>query len=168
MRRLSSRGLGFPVRAAVAVGALVFGLAWGPDYAAADGGHHGHHGNGHGDRDSIPNNHPSPNPGGFGATFSTQGVVNLTGEYFQAQGTNGRSCGSCHIASDAWAITPHSLQRLFRKTDGLHPVFNPLDANNPDTGDFTTEDGRRAAYSMLLKHGLFRRGGASGPSGTGT
>jgi cytochrome c peroxidase len=160
MRRLGSRGLGFPVRTAVAVGALVLGLAWGPDHAAADGGDHGHHGKGQEDRDRIPNNHPSPNPGGFGATFSTEGFVDLTGEYFQAQGTNGRSCRTCHVPEEAWAITPHSLQRLFRKTDGLHPVFNPLDANNPTTGDFTTEHGRRAAYSMLLKHGVFRRGGA--------
>ena len=111
-------------------------------------------------RDSLPNNHPVRNPGGAGATFSTQGSVDLTGEYFQAQGTNGRSCASCHIPEEAWGINPGTLQRLFDETGGTHPVFNRLDANNPDAGDFSTIEGRRAAYSMLLSRGVFRRGGA--------
>ena len=110
-------------------------------------------------QDSIPNNHPERNPGGKAATFSTQGSVNLTGEFFQAQGTNGRSCSSCHIAAEAWSINPGTLQHLFDETDGLHPVFNLLDANNPNM-DVSTPEARLAAYSMLLSRGVFRRGGA--------
>lgn len=107
---------------------------------------------------SIPNNLPIQNPGGHAATFSTQGLVDLTGEYFQAQGSNGRSCVSCHVPEEAWSITPATVQRLFRETGGTHPVFNPLDANNPGM-DFDTVEARRA-YSMLLTRGVFRRGGA--------
>ena len=106
----------------------------------------------------INNNHPSPNPGGKAATFSTQGVVDLTGEYFQAQGANGRGCATCHTPEEAWAINPGTLQRLFDETEGTHPVFNILDANNPAMNVMTVE-GRRAAYSMLLSRGVFRRGG---------
>jgi cytochrome c peroxidase len=110
---------------------------------------------------SIPNNLPIQNPGGHSATFSAgAGLVDLAGEYFQAQGSNGRSCGSCHIPQEAWSINPGTLQRLFDETGGTHPVFNPLDANNPSTGNFSTVEGRRAAYSMLLSRGIFRRGGA--------
>jgi mono/diheme cytochrome c family protein len=109
--------------------------------------------------DTIPNNKPEQNPGGFASTFSTLGLVDLTGEYFQAQGTNGRSCASCHTPEDAWAITPDTLRRLFDETGGTHPVFNALDANNP-TLDLSTVDARRAAYSMMLSRGVFRRGGA--------
>ena len=76
----------------------------------------------------LDNNQPIRNPGGAAATFSTQGFVVLTGEYFQAQGTNGRSCASCHIPEEAWSINPGTLQRLFDETEGTHPVFNPLDA----------------------------------------
>ena len=112
-----------------------------------------------GSSDSIPNNHPQKNPGGKAATFSTQGSVNLTGEYFQAQGTNGRSCASCHIAEEAWSINPGTLQDLFDTTNGSHPVFNLLDANNPGMPETTTEQ-RLAKYSMLLSRGVFRRGGA--------
>jgi cytochrome c peroxidase len=112
---------------------------------------------------SIPNNHPHPNPGGKAATFSTQGSVDLTGEYFQAQGTNGRSCVSCHIPEEAWSINPGTLQALFHKTAGTHPVFNVLDANNPNM-DVTTPEAKRAAYSMLLSRGVFRRGGLPRPN----
>ena len=78
-------------------------------------------------QESLPNNLPHPNPGGKAATFSTEGSVNLTGEYFQAQGTNGRSCVSCHIPEEAWSINPGTLQELFDQKNGTHPVFNTLD-----------------------------------------
>jgi cytochrome c peroxidase len=93
-------------------------------------------------QDTIPNNHPERNPGGKAATFSTQGSIDLTGEYFQAQGTNGRSCASCHIPEEAWSINPGTLQHLFDETNGTHPIFNELDANNPDelTPDSSVEE----------------------------
>ena len=110
--------------------------------------------------DVLANNLPQHNPGGLDATFSTQGSVDLTGEYFQPQGTNGRSCASCHTVSDAWSITPATLQELFDSSAGAHPVFNELDANNPEMIDEnSTVEERRAAFSMLLNRGLFRRGG---------
>jgi hypothetical protein len=108
---------------------------------------------------SIDNNQPFRNPAGTAATFSTQGVVDLTGEYFQAQGTNGRSCATCHISQEAWSITPGTIQRLFDQTGGEHPIFNPLDANHQDA-DLSTVEAREAGYSMLLSRGVFRRGGA--------
>lgn len=112
---------------------------------------------------SIPNNHPLPNQSGEAATFSTRGSVDLTGQYFQTLGTNGRSCATCHIPEEAWSITPATLQRLFDETGGTHPVFNLLDANNPNM-DVSTVEARRAAYSMLLRRGVFRRGGAPRPN----
>lgn len=113
-------------------------------------------------RNSISTLHPMPNPGGEAATFSTLGSVDLNGEYFKAQGTNGQSCASCHIPEEAWSINPGTLQRLFDETEGKHPVFSQLDANNPNM-DVTTPEARRAAYSMLLTRGVFRRGGAPRP-----
>jgi cytochrome c peroxidase len=108
---------------------------------------------------SLPNNFPHLNPSGLSATFSTQGVIDLEGEFFQAQGTNGRSCATCHLAQQAWSINPGTIQLLFALTGGTHPIFNPLDANNPEA-DLSTVRARRTGYSMLLKHGVFRRGGA--------
>jgi cytochrome c peroxidase len=112
---------------------------------------------------SLPNNHPLQNPGGEATTLSTQGSVNLTGEFFQAQGTNGQSCASCHIPEEAWSITPGTLQRLFDETGGTHAVFSLPDANNSNM-DVSTLEARRAAYSMLLSRGVFRRGGVPRPN----
>ena len=108
---------------------------------------------------TIENGQPFRNAAGHAATFSTQGLIDLTGEYFQAQGSNGRSCATCHVPQDAWSITPATVQRLFDDTMGLHPLFNALDANNPGA-DLSTVAAREAAFSMLLSRAVFRRGGA--------
>lgn len=156
MQRHSSQSAARNVRAvavAVALAAFALGLAYGlgPAPVSATGA----------GPDTIPNNRPAPNPNGAAATFSPAGSVDLTGEYFQAQGTNGRSCATCHIPEEAWGINPGTLQRLFRETDGKHPVFNKLDANNPDAMPAEpTEEQLLASYSMLLSRGVFRRGGA--------
>jgi cytochrome c peroxidase len=158
MKRSSPRRLGFRIGAVVAVVALL-GSAWGLAYylrskpVAPPGSKL---------RSSSPNNLPARNPGGEAATFSTRGSVELTGQYFHALGTNGQSCATCHIQEEAWSITPATLQRLFDETGGTHPVFNPLDADNPNM-DVSTVEARRAAYSMLLTRGVFRRGGAPRP-----
>ncbi len=155
MRRCGKRSLGRRIRAMVALSALLGFALWlgsdlGYDLVGATGS---------GRKDRIPNNHPENNPGGKSATFSTQGYIDLTGEYFQAQGTNGRSCATCHIPEEAWSITPCTLQHLFDETDGLHPIFNKLDADNPDVNPVTVEE-RQDAFSMMLSRGVFRRGGA--------
>ena len=113
--------------------------------------------------DHISNRRTFRNPAGRAGTFSTQGSIDLTGEFFTAQGTNSRSCASCHLPEDAWSINPGTLQQLFDETGGTHPVFNTLDADNPAI-DVSTVDARLAAYSMLLSRGVFRRGGAPRPN----
>jgi len=45
---------------------------------------------------------------------------------------------------------------LFRETDGNHPLFRPHDGANSPTADVSTEDARRTAYSMMLKHNTTR------------
>src|SRR3954468_8318783 len=126
MRRCYSCGRGNQIRAMVAMVALL-AVGWGPDYAPdargrddPDGDNRGQHEGRDREPDRvepiIDNNHKFRNPGGRAATFSTQGFVDLTGEYFQAQGANGRSCVSCHVPGDAWSINPGTLQRLFDET----------------------------------------------------
>ena len=108
---------------------------------------------------ALPNNFPQINANGLSATFSTQGFLDLTGEYFRAQGSNGRSCATCHMPQNAWSITADTIRVLFDQTGGMHPIFNPLDADNPDR-DLSTVEARRTGYSMMLTRGVFRRGGA--------
>jgi cytochrome c peroxidase len=113
----------------------------------------------HGLRPKLPNNLPIINAYGLSSTFSTQGFVDITGEYFQAQGSNGRSCATCHVPQNAWSISPDTIRLLFDQTGGSHPIFNPLDADNPNR-DLSSVEAKRAGYSMMLTRGVFRRGGA--------
>lgn len=112
--------------------------------------------------DSLPNDLPLPDPAGAAATHSTEGFVDLADEFHTPQGQNGRHCATCHAVESGWSITPLQVELMFALTGGQHPIFNPLDANNPNVVPQTIEE-RRAAYSML-RRGLFRRGG-SPPAG---
>jgi cytochrome c peroxidase len=104
----------------------------------------------------LKNNHPFSNDSGAAATFSTAGFVDLNNEFHTPQGTNGRSCRTCHLPESGWSINPDQIECLFAETGGLAPLFNPLDANSA-TADVSTPAARYASYSMLRK-GLFRRG----------
>jgi cytochrome c peroxidase len=106
----------------------------------------------------LPNNVPFPNPAGTAATFSTAGFVDLDNSFHVPQGSNGRSCESCHLVQAGWSIRPIDVELKFLLTNGTDPLFNKLDANNPNP-DVSTRAARYASYSMLRK-GLFRRGGA--------
>ena len=106
----------------------------------------------------LPNNFPFLNTAGTAATFSTAGFVDLTNPFHLPQGTNGRSCESCHLPQVGWSIRPIDVELKFLLTQGNDPIFNALDANNPNP-DVSSLQAKRASYSMLRK-GLFRRGGA--------
>ena len=110
-----------------------------------------------GDPTFLPNLFPFPNPHGILKTFSATGKVDLTGPFFQSLGTNGRSCATCHQASDAWSVSaPHVAER-FEKTKGLDPIFRTNDGSNCDHSiDTSTVEGRRQAYSLLISRGLIR------------
>jgi hypothetical protein len=107
----------------------------------------------------LPNDFPQLNASGFSTTVAPDGFIDLTGPFFTPQGSNGRSCATCHAAQHAWSITPETIRLLFLATQGTHPIFNALDADNPDQ-DLSTVQARWANYNMLLTRGVFRRGGA--------
>lgn len=105
---------------------------------------------------------PAPAPGTFadlsGAwTNLDLGSVPATGNPFsQALGTNGRSCASCHVESDAWTATPPNLQKRFSSTAGEDPVFASVDGTNCPSLPIATPKEHQAASSLLLSKGLIR------------
>ena len=105
----------------------------------------------------LPNNFPILNKAGTAATFSTAGFVDLHNLFHVPQGSNGRSCQSCHLVHAGWSVRPIDVEIKFALTHGLDPIFNLLDANSP-SADVSTVEARYASYSML-RAGLFRRGG---------
>ena len=107
--------------------------------------------------DSHLNNlKPFDDPTGRVRTFSTSGEADISNPFFQSMGTNGRSCGSCHQASDAWTVTPEHIRARFDASDGTDPIFRTVDGANCPSADVTTLSARRKSYSMLLNKGLIR------------
>jgi cytochrome c peroxidase len=98
------------------------------------------------------------NPTGLAATFNMAGPIDLHSPFFQKLGTNGRSCDTCHRASDGWTVTPPHIQERFEATKGTDPIFRLNDGANSPNADVSTVAARRAAYSMLLTKGLIRVG----------
>lgn len=115
---------------------------------------------------SLPNGLPFLNGSGFTATISTAGRIDLTNEFFQDLGTNGRRCVSCHLPSAGWTIAPLQVQAIFNFTKGgaindvlgLGAIFRRNDGSNSPNADVSTLIARRKAYSMLLTKGLIRVG----------
>jgi len=106
--------------------------------------------------DQVPNNWPTLNPAGFGASYHPAGFVDLSNNYFTPQGTNGRECGTCHAPEDGWSITPGTVTLMFLLTGGTHPLFvNNLDTDTP-TSDMSTLAARWNATTML-RQGKFTR-----------
>ncbi len=105
----------------------------------------------------IPNLAGFPDPTGVIRTFSQSGGIDLTNPFFQSLGTNGRSCGTCHLPSDAMGLSAAHVQMRFDQSQGLDPLFRTNDGSNCDHNiDVATVAGRRAAYSLLRTRGLIR------------
>src|SRR5215470_9049925 len=99
---------------------------------------------------------PFSDPSGVIRTLSSAGEPASNSAFFQSLGSNGRSCASCHQASDAWTVTPSHIQQRFEATQGLDPIFRTNDGANCPSADVHTLQARRDAYSMLLSKGLIR------------
>ena len=93
-----------------------------------------------------------PDASGVITTLSVNGPIDSHGAFFQSLGTNGRSCATCHVASQAMSISAAGIQQRFVETRGRDPVFAAVDgANCPNA-----RQGSAADHSLLLEHGLIR------------
>ena len=86
-------------------------------------------------------------------TVSTTGAIDAGNAFFGSLGTNGRSCGTCHLEGSAFGLSAQAAQAVFAATGGTDPLFAPVDgANCPSV---TPADGA-AGHSLLLNQGLIR------------
>ena len=100
----------------------------------------------------IPNLFPFFDPSGVVSTYNTNGPIREDGPFFQSLGTNGRSCGTCHQASDAMGLGVQNIRARFVQTHGRDPLFAAIDGANCPTGSPSNP----ADHSLLLKNGLIR------------
>jgi|SoiMethySBSTD1v2_1073268.scaffolds.fasta_scaffold105756_3 hypothetical protein len=103
----------------------------------------------------LPNNQEFANPTGRSASFSTAGSVDLDGTFFQSLGSNGRSCGTCHLPSDGLTVSAGSAQAIFEQSAGLAPLFE-FDGQNCPGADRSTVEARRSASSLMLDRAVVR------------
>jgi cytochrome c peroxidase len=110
------------------------------------------------DGQSLPSLFPFPNAEGILKTYNAGNrPINLTGPFFQALGTNGRSCASCHRPAQGWSISAEEVKLRFELTEGLDPIFRTNDGSNCDHNiDSSGVGARRKAYSLLINRGLIR------------
>lgn len=111
-----------------------------------------------GDRLSTAQSQTFETVNGSSQTYSSTGSLDTNNPFFQAFGTNGRSCGTCHHADEGWTITPSGVQARFEASGGTDPLFKPHDAATSPRADVSTVEARREAYKLLLSRGLVRIG----------
>jgi cytochrome c peroxidase len=102
----------------------------------------------------LPNLFPFLDPTGIVSTYNTGGPIDESANnpFFESMGTNGRTCGTCHLASDAFGLSSRSIQATYDRTHGTDPLFAAVDgANCP--GTLSADP---AAHSLLLNNGLIR------------
>lgn len=109
-------------------------------------------------RTPKPSVHLFRNESGQGGTLIAGKKLDTTGPFFQALGTNGRSCVTCHDPAAAWSLSPAAISARFEASQGLDPLFRPHDSANSPLADDSTVESRRSAYSMLLRKGVVRIG----------
>ena len=100
----------------------------------------------------VRNLQPFPNASGALATYNVAGRIDTHNPFFKSLGTNGRSCGTCHVADQAFTISPPQIRERFARTRGRDPLFAAVDGANCATAKRSDP----MDHSLLLKHGLIR------------
>lgn len=103
-----------------------------------------------------PQLRPTRDPDGAFETVSSTGAIDSHNPFFLPQGSNGRSCASCHPHATGWALSPAEVQQRFLRTAGTDPVFRPVDGATCPSDDTSTVWARMRAYHLLLTKGLIR------------
>jgi hypothetical protein len=73
----------------------------------------------------LPNLFPFLDPTGMISTYNTNGPIDESSNnpFFQSLGTNGRACGTCHSASDAFGLGVRSIRQEFFRSEDTDPLF---------------------------------------------
>lgn len=103
---------------------------------------------------TIPNLFPYLDRTGFVSTYSSTGSFRENNAFFQSLGTNGRTCASCHVASNAMGLSARHAEEVYEATNGRDPLFSAVDgAVCPTAGP-----GQRLNFDLLRRKGLLRIG----------
>ncbi|HEV2468659.1 MAG TPA: hypothetical protein VGS78_05660 [Candidatus Sulfotelmatobacter sp.] len=108
----------------------------------------------------LPNLFPFLDGTGYSATNTTAGSVDISGPFFQSLGTNGRTCGTCHVPSNGFGLSAADAQIRYRQTQGQDPLFAQFDGSTCPTGPVNN--------SLVTGNALIRIGLKVPPNSTDT
>jgi hypothetical protein len=119
------------------------GRSYGPDHVWWDAGHGG----------VLPWDEDYDNPEGMATIVNSTGAIRTEGHpFFEALGSNGRACITCHQPSNAMGLSAAAVRERWSQTDGQDPLFAAVDGSNcPDL-----PQKEMASHSLLIQKGLFR------------
>jgi hypothetical protein len=103
----------------------------------------------------LPKEMEFENPLGRLGVLNAEGPVETKGHpFFEAIGSNGRACVTCHQPANAMSVSVESIRERWRVTQGRDPIFAGIDgSNNP-----SLPQEKESSHSLLLNRGLFRVG----------
>jgi cytochrome c peroxidase len=93
-----------------------------------------------------------PDAAGAIENYSSNGKILTSGAFFQSLGTNGRSCATCHIASEAFGLSAAGAKMRYFLSGGRDPLFASIDGANCAQSPAN----RPESHSLLLQSGLIR------------
>jgi cytochrome c peroxidase len=97
------------------------------------------------------------NPSGVGESAHTSGAIDRANPFFQALGTNLRTCETCHAPGQGWTFSAEAAKRLFQKTKGTDPLFMVHDSGGNPAADNSTLEARKANYGpTTVEHAVIR------------
>jgi len=106
-----------------------------------------------GDDEPLAEETVYPNSFGLLKVINENGPIETDGHpFFEALGTNGRACVSCHQPADGMSLSVETIRQRWQATDGQDPIFAAVDGS--DCPHLPQENPQ--SHSLLLNKGLFR------------
>lgn len=90
--------------------------------------------------------------GRFGLVNNDGAVATAGHPFFEAIGSNGRACVTCHQPADAMSLSVDTIKQRWDETNGSDPLFAAIDGKNCPH----LPQGDPASHSLLLSRGLIR------------
>jgi len=119
------------------------GRSYGPGHIWWDSGQGG----------NLPWEEQYDNADGLLGIVNERGAVHTEGHaFFEALGTNGRACITCHQPSNAMSLAAATAAQRWNETAGKDPLFAAIDGSNCPG----LPQEKRESHSLLLERGLFR------------
>jgi cytochrome c peroxidase len=108
------------------------------------------------------------NPAGIASTVHLSGSIDRTNPFFQALGTNPRTCETCHSPQQGWTINSLSSAISFVTTLGLGPLFNLVDEGSRPDANISTLQARINTFVPTTVNRALTRFTRSPPAVPGT